>query len=59
MATRCVKITAIAFSSTVNASELKNSIVNSNNQPATSRCAMKLASSRTTAVDWPGSSHSR
>jgi hypothetical protein len=36
-ATRCRKITEIAFSSTLKPSELKNSIVISSTQPITSR----------------------
>jgi hypothetical protein len=56
---RCRKITDIAFSSTVKASELKNSIVTSSTQPITSLCSRKWASSATTAFDWPGISHSR
>ena len=59
IATRWWKITDIAFSSTVKASELKNSMLASSTQPMTSRCAMKLRSSATIAADWPGISHSR
>ena len=44
--TRWTKMTDIAFSSTVNASELKNSIVTSSTQPITPRCSTKRASSR-------------
>ena len=59
IATRCRKITDIAFSSTVNASELKNSIVASTTQPITSRFARKFDSSKMIAFDCPGITHSR
>ena len=49
----------MAFSSTVKASELKNTMLASSTQPMTSRCAMKLASSPTMAPDCPGINHSR
>ena len=57
--TRCRKITDIAFSSTVKASELKKIIVASSSQPTPSRWSRKWASSVTIAFDWPGTSHSR
>jgi hypothetical protein len=40
-----MKITDIAFSSTVKASELKKIMATSSTQPITSRCARKFASS--------------
>ncbi len=58
-ALRWWKITAIALSSTLKASELKNTIVTSSTGPSTSRWSRKLDSSATMAFDCPGSSHSR
>ena len=57
--TRCRKITDIAFSSTVKASELKKIIVANSSQPMSPRLARKCESSATIADDWPGTSHSR
>ena len=54
-----MKITDIAFSSTVKASELKKIIVPKRSQPTPSRLSRKWASSPTIAADWPGTSHSR
>ncbi|MNN92835.1 hypothetical protein D3C81_2111810 [compost metagenome] len=59
MATRWMKITLMAFSSTVNAKELKNSMVSSSSQPITPRLLRKCATSATMAFDCPGTSHSR
>ncbi|MNR53152.1 hypothetical protein D3C85_1731120 [compost metagenome] len=53
-----MKMTDMAFSSTVKASELKKIIVTSSTQPRAG-CSMKRASSATSARDCPGSSHSR
>ncbi len=57
--TRWRKITDIAFSSTVKASELKNTIVASSTQPITPRWSRKRSNSEMTAADCPGISHSR
>ena len=53
-ATRCRNITENALSSTLNASELKNSSVASRNHPTTWRYSRNDASSSTSALDWPG-----
>ena len=49
-------MTDIAFSSTVNASELKKSMVTNSTQPIRSRCARKFVSSVTIKLDCPGAS---
>ena len=54
-----MKITDIALSSTVNASELNTSMVPSRIQPTATRASRKFASSLTTAFDCPGAIHSR
>ena len=58
-AMRCRKITDIAFSSTLKASELKNSIVANNTQPTAALLSRKSRSSCTTCLDWPGTTNSR
>ncbi len=59
IATRWMKITDIAFSSTVKASELKKIIVTSSSQPIEPWWTRKLESSRMIEIDWPGMIHSR
>jgi hypothetical protein len=56
---RWAKITAIAFSRTEKASELKNSIVSSRTAPTAARCSMNFEISARKACDWLGTSHSR
>ena len=57
--TRCMKITDIAFSSTVNASELKKIIV-TEQEPADAVAPCRgMRELGDDGRDWPGTSHSR
>jgi hypothetical protein len=59
IATRWKEMTDIAFSSTVNASALKNTSVRSSTLPITRRCSTKLRSSSTSASERPGTTNAR
>ena len=54
-----VLLATMVFFSSLAFTVLENTIVASSTQPMTSRCSRKLASSPTSACDWPGTSHSR